>query len=310
MRGHASEGRRWIARVLERAPSHATAARAKALDGAGYLAGEQGDVEAVPLLESALTCAREVGSQAAVAIAATHLSAHLPVEEAAEALLLGEEAVSLAREAGDHWVLAVALNNLGEVARELGDAERATALYEESYRLRRELGDASRIALSLLNLGEMAFSAGDTERARLLLSEALALARGIGDKRHICFALGDLGWVALGEGRHQESDGLFRESLVLSRELGQKRASVHLLHGLAGAAAAAGNAVRAARLEGAAEQLESVVGRLQTPPDADAHVPHLAALRARCGDAVWDDARKDGSLMILDEAIEYALEGA
>ena len=62
MHGHVTEGRRWLSLVLEKAPSEPTEARAKALDGAGYLAGEQSDHTARGLLEESLRCARAVGS--------------------------------------------------------------------------------------------------------------------------------------------------------------------------------------------------------------------------------------------------------
>jgi hypothetical protein len=108
MHGHVTEARLWLATALEAAPARASEARAMALDGAGYLAGEQGDADMKrALLEESLRCAKEVGSPAAVAIAATHLSLHLPAQEG---LALGEEAVALARISGDRYTLAVALN--------------------------------------------------------------------------------------------------------------------------------------------------------------------------------------------------------
>jgi predicted ATPase len=307
MHAHVTEGRRWIARALACGEPVATEARARALDGAGYLAGEQGDGEARALLEASLSCARQLGSPATVAMAATHLSLYLPVDQADEALTLGEEAVSLAREAGDRWTLALALNNLGEIARELGESERATTLYEESYLICRELGDASRMSLCLGNLGEMAFMAGNTQRARSLLSEAVDLARELGDKRHLCYALGDLGWVALEQARLEESNRLFRESLSLSRELGSRQFSVETLPGLAAVAAAGGETARAARLAGSADALERLVGRPPTPLVTGVHERYLDAARGASDRADWERAWAEGGAMGLDEAIDYAL---
>ncbi len=174
MRGYVSEGRRWLSGVVTVADRTATRARAKALDGAGYLAGEQGaDEDALALLKESLACAREVGSPDDVATAATHLSVFMMGNDLVESLALGEEAVTAARLAGDQYMLAVAYNNLGEVARVAGDNVRATAMYEQAYLLRKDLGDASRLALSLVNLGEMALIAGDIDRASALISEGL-----------------------------------------------------------------------------------------------------------------------------------------
>ena len=146
-----------------------TVAKAKALDGAGYLAGEQSDHVSRGLLEESLRCAREVGSPSTIAIAASHLSAHMDMDEGEKARALGEEAVSLARSVGDRYTLAVALNNLGQVlAYQYKDPEGALRLFEESLAIRREIGDRSRIALSLINVGYVALQRDDTARAREL----------------------------------------------------------------------------------------------------------------------------------------------
>jgi predicted ATPase len=308
MRGHVSEGRRWLNRALAVADRAATRARAKALDGAGYLAGEQGaDEEALVLLRESLACAREVGSPDDVATAATHLSVYVVWGDLVESLALGEEAVTAARLAGDRYTLAVAYNNLGEVARIAGDNARATAMYEQGYLLRKELDDASRLALSMVNLGEMALIAGDIDRASALISEGLELARAIGDKRHITFALQDLGWVALVQQRYDESRSLLREAIALSHELGHKGYIVVSLLALAGATAADGDAPTAARLAGAAHAHRALLHLYPSFADAGIHQRHLDAARASCAEDVWATAWREGVEMDLDQAIDLAL---
>jgi predicted ATPase/class 3 adenylate cyclase len=308
MRGHVSEGRRWLNRALAVADTSWTKTRAKALDGAGYLEGEQGDgKEGLALIRESLMSARQAGSPEDVAAAATHLSVFVMEDDLVESLALGEEAVAAARLAGDRHMLAVAYNNLGEVARVAGDNVRATTLYEQSYLLRKELGDASRIALSLVNLGEMAFIAGDNDRALALTSEGLELARAVGDKRHLSFALADLGWIALAQGRYDESRSRLREALVLSRELGHKGYAVVSLLALAGVAAAEGDAPTAARLAGAAQAHGASIRRDPSSADAGLHLRHLEAARLTCDADVWAAAWREGAAMDLDEAMDYAL---
>ncbi len=308
MRGHVSEGRRWLSRALAVADPSATRARAKALDGAGYLAGEQGaNSDSFAMIKESLACARQTGSQEDVATAATHLSVYQSEDDLDESLALGEEAVAAARLAGDQYTLAVAYNNLGEVARIAGDNARATAMYEQGYLLRKDLGDVSRIALSLVNLGEMAFMAGDNDRALALISEGLDLARSIGDKRHLSFALADLGWVALAQERYDESRGLLREALALSRELGHKGYAIVSLFALAGVAAAQGDAPAAARMAGAAHTHRAFLRRDPTSADSGIHQRHLDAARAGCAESVWAAAWREGAAMDLDQAIDYAL---
>ena len=59
MHGHVSEARRWLRRALDACPDQPSESRAKVLDGAGYLAVEQGDDdEAISLLEASFSDAK------------------------------------------------------------------------------------------------------------------------------------------------------------------------------------------------------------------------------------------------------------
>ena len=132
MHGHVGEARRWLQRALEAGSDEPSETRAKLLDGAGYLAFEQYDDEAVGLLEASLSCAKEVGATSTAAMAAAHVCAVLAWARSGQsdrqaALAAGDEAVHFARQAGDDYALAVALNNLGATHDLLGDTERAAA---------------------------------------------------------------------------------------------------------------------------------------------------------------------------------------
>ncbi len=221
--GHVTEARRWLRRALDAGPDEPSEIRARLLAGAGYLAAEQYDDEAIGLLEASLACAKAIGAPATAAIAAAQLCGVRGELErgasAGEILAIGEEAVALARQAGDDFVLAIALNNLGVATHMLlGDAERTRSYYEESLELRRRIGDMSRIALSLGNLGWLALLDGDAARAGALYAEAADIATALGDKRNISHARGGLGSVAYFEGRWDDAEEHTRASLRLYRE--------------------------------------------------------------------------------------------
>ena len=84
-----------------------------------------------------------------------------------------------------------------------------------------------------------------------MFAEAAEIATAIGDKRHILFALAGLGRVAYREERWEDAGTHTRESLRLAQELGMKLPAVELILGLAGIAAAMGDAARALRLAAA-----------------------------------------------------------
>ena len=177
MHGHFSEARRWLRRALEAGSDEPSETRAKLLDGAGYLAFEQSDDEAVGLLEASLSCANEVGATSTAAFAAAHFGGVLAWtgnggSDVQAALAVLDEAVRLARQAEDGYVLAAALNNLGATTTCWGTRSEQPRTCEESLELRRRLGDMSGSALSLHNLETLRSVAGDAGRAAALDTEA------------------------------------------------------------------------------------------------------------------------------------------
>ena len=176
LRGYLSEGRKWLAEALARAPER-TVARAKALHGAGWLAFVQGDFPAARhLLEESLAVAREVGYRQDIASCLSNLGfLALAQGDQAAAHALYQEGVVVAREVGDGWGLGWALLRAGNAALDEDDNAAARALLEESLAVRRELGDQQGSALSLLFLGLTAFRQGDHAAARALYQESLVL---------------------------------------------------------------------------------------------------------------------------------------
>ena len=305
MHGDVTEGRAWLAEALAGADPEPSEVRALALTGAGWLAAEQGDPTAVPLLEDALGCSRHA-SPSTRSMIKSQLMTYLR-DDQARARTLGDEAIAEARDSGDGWVLALALNNRAEHFREDGDLERAQNLYEESLRVSQEIGDSFQEALCLNNLGEVAHIRGELGRADALFLEALHLAQRGDDKRNQYAALLNIGWVSLSTGDITQAERRFRESLAILRDLGHLPVVTSALRGIAAIAGTRGDDERAGRLAGAADAIEDRVGPLPTPPDAGAHLPHLRTARDRAGDR-WESYRDAGRRMKLDAILDYALD--
>jgi predicted ATPase/transcriptional regulator with XRE-family HTH domain len=151
VRGLYAEGRERLEGVLS-VPEMvlqvcSAASRAKAMNGAGYLAWCQGDYSS--------------------------------------ARSLTEVALMLGREAEDKRSMSSSLHTLAIVASAQGDYTTARALLEESLALGRELRDKWAVANELGNLGVLTSAQGDYTTARALLEESLALSRELGDNRGI-----------------------------------------------------------------------------------------------------------------------------
>ncbi|MCA1597832.1 MAG: tetratricopeptide repeat protein, partial [Chloroflexi bacterium] len=178
LRGSEGEGRRWIARVLERgADAHPVRARARALFAAGDLAwraGEQG-----------------------------HATAYL------------EESLTLFDALGDRQGRTQALHTLGHVAREQGDFARATTLYEECLTVFEEVGDKVWAAWTLCDLGIVAERQGDYTQARLRFKKSLRRFREVGDTYAIGATLVFLADLEYDQGDYTQATERYEEALVV-----------------------------------------------------------------------------------------------
>lgn len=99
------------------------------------------------------------------------------------------------------------LTNLGEVAQEQDDPDRASSLHRESLALFAELGDKWGMAIAKDNLGLAAEAHCDADRAVALFEQGLALRREMGDRQGIAQSLAHLARVA-----HRQGDGIARRA--------------------------------------------------------------------------------------------------
>ena len=101
---------------------------------------------------------------------------------------------------------------------------------------------------------------GSLLEAQPLLGEALTLLRRIGDPRGVALSLNGLGRAALRRGEPAEARSAYRAALVTFAELGNRIDIPECLEELALVAEASGQALRAARLLGAASAMRNVTG--------------------------------------------------
>lgn len=308
--GHYTEGRRWLAEALEKAESAPAAARAKALEGSGWLVYRTGEIDrAVVASEEGLKLNHQAGLGGAAAADLLRVLGWMAwakgdYEQAKELL---EESFGLSRDADDRFGVADALLMLGSALGSLGDRKREKQLHEEGVALCRELGYASTLAKFLFSIGYGLLLEGDHERGRGLIEEAVALYRERGYKGGLQYALDNLGWAALLGGDHERARNSYQESLALCKELCDKMVASESLDGVACISATEGKAERAARLFGAAEALFEAVGGQREPGEDALREPYLAVALSQLDEATWQAAWAEGRGMSMEQAIEYAL---
>ncbi len=272
IRGHWSEGRAWLGRALAAGDAGDLAARASALDSAGWIAALQGDHDA--------------------------------------AIGLCEEAVSLYRQLGDTEGMASALTNLSFGAA-LGrrSAESMASVVEELAALRPQVTDRRVLATMLVSFALVSIVEKNWEKAISLHQEALALFRRIGDAYGMRGCLLNLGLLELGHGDPERAARLMRETLGLGLQADDKFSIHYGLLGLGGVAARRGCPISAALLWGASETLRALL-EMQLPPlvdDTAGYGDLVMRSEAQAGEDPFRRAWDEGRAMTLERAVEYAL---
>jgi len=299
-RGHLSEGRDWLARLLASGTA-SPATRATMLMASATLARKQGDyAQAVTLLRESLDLWRGIGEQAGIASALTNLAATLQEQgDETQAISLQEEALALFRAMGDRQGIAAALNNLGSAARRRGAFATARGLYEEALALQRALANTRRVALALNNLGVVAYDERDYGLAAQRYREALALWEELGDGWGTALAQANLAEVLREQGDHAQAESLYRASLATRQEHGDALGVGECLTGLAVIAWRAGQATRAARLLGAADAVRAKTGGRLPPADQKQIDRAISALRTKLGEenfaSAWQEGQTSGA---------------
>jgi predicted ATPase/DNA-binding CsgD family transcriptional regulator len=309
-RGHASEGRAWLEAALALPQAAApSAARARALQAAGNLAGRQGELaQAARLREEALVMRRAVGDQHGLVSSLNTLGG--------TAILLGDlergeqllaEALVVARELGHGFVITETLLNLGELAVEQGDFERAAALFAESLARARETRNQLSVANYLTRLGRLARRRSDFSRAVAHFEESLALRREHADKQGIGESLLELARVAWMRGESAQAAALFKEGLAVLQAVGARSG---IVMGLETAAQLLGPSrpAEAARLLGAAAGLREAIGSpLRLSERAD-HEQLVEATRAALGEETFVAGWREGLALPPERAVVEVLE--
>jgi tetratricopeptide (TPR) repeat protein len=269
-RGHADEGRAWLAKALA-APGAGspTLTLARALYGAGILAFRGlDDAAAQRSFDECLTIARGLDDVRMVVRAASGLArVALRRGDTHEVRRWSQEALAIARERGDKGDAMNPLHMLAAAARVDGDIQQAKAFYRETLALNRDLSRPQGVRVELLNLGAMETLAGNIREAEPLLRESLEMAHKDGDRYLAPYDLIWLGRVAL----------------------------------------AHGNPARAATLFAAARAQFDATGLAMDPDEGPEYERGLAAIQGALDGAAFAAAWADGERMSPDDAVTFAL---
>jgi predicted ATPase len=140
--------------------------------------------------------------------------------ELEEAAALGEQCRQIFAELGDVWGVGIAEQLLARVHWSAGNHERAEPLFTSALTAFQGTGSRDWEALGLVNMGEMALDLGQLDRAASRLSEALAMSRDLNDPWGVAIALNSLGLTAVEQDNYGAAAAHLVDALATWRELG------------------------------------------------------------------------------------------
>jgi tetratricopeptide (TPR) repeat protein len=271
LHGHLAEARTTFDAALAAGAGAPLLLRVLALNGAGIVSGEQGDLAAAAgYFERALVDGRELGAPDRI---------------------------------------AAALTNLGNIALFAEDYGRARLLYEQSVELRRSAGVETGLDVAIENLGHVALAQGDVAGAIGYYEDASATSRAMGALHTVASASRSLGRALIVERRTDEALPHLDESLRLAHELGEPHGLAESLEAFAGAAAVSADWRRAALLVGAADSIRASIGAQRAPDQRRWYEDLLVSALDGVDEATFAAACDEGRRLSAEDAVALTIKG-
>ena len=220
------------------------------------------------------------------------------------------ESLRIREELGDEAGVAALTSNLGIAAAQQGDSTAARAYANRALALYTKIGDRRRIGNCLVNLAWMDGMDGDHESARKRCEEAIRLAAEVGDRLNVGLAQNNLGDALRDLDRLDEAGRAYAAAVETYRDLNDLGPLMALLEDVAILAARRGDLVGAFKLVGASDALRVSLGAPRSAGGEAGLAEQLASSRDALGLEAADRARRDGSTLDVEAAIELAIKTA
>ena len=234
LRGHLTEGRRWLEQVLAIPGQVSDSTHGYAVFALAAMLEELGDSEeSVGIYREALALAQTCGDERLQAHSYNALGNVALVQgNYDESVALSGEALALFERQGDQRGMAGCHHNVGTVALHQGDFAAAEAAYRRAMEKIAAIGDERSRVLILSNIGVIAYERRDFETARNVQEECSEAMRAMGDEVGLCGALGNLAGALNELGDTERATDNFRQALEIGERLGLKRNLGYIRSGL------------------------------------------------------------------------------
>jgi tetratricopeptide (TPR) repeat protein len=213
--------------------------------------------------------------------------------------------LALQQKIGDHNGAAFSINNLAVQAIDQGDYEKAHRLLDEALQLSTDLRVNT---IVLLNYGEVAKHIGDHERAARFQEQALKRSGELGDEWLFCYLSLNLGLTALVLNDPRRAMEWFQGGITRVHRLRGSALLAAYLDGLAALALALGRPEHGARLFGAAIALHNRSDAGLDVSDSVTREATSSEIRAAVGEDAFAQLLIEGGELNMDDAVQSAQE--
>jgi predicted ATPase len=222
-----------------------------------------------------------------------------------------EEALALARERGDVITMAGALDNLGNLAMNLGNFPKARSWLEESLEIQLPLG-APGYVFTLEYLSKLAMYEGRFGQARAYFDEVLAMCKkaGMTGAWPYLWSVANLGYIALRDGDMVQAKEMFRLAIQQFEKVNGLIGVVYAIEGLASLSVKEKLLERAARLFSWTDAMREKISDQRPSIEQNNAERDLAVIHSQLNDVEFEKLSAEGCLLTTEQAIALALKEA
>ncbi len=220
-----------------------------------------------------------------------------------------EEALALARERGDAITMAGALDNLGNLATNLGIFAQARVWLEESLELQVPLGAPGFVG-TLGYFIKLGIYDGDSVAARAYGDEVHSMSKNAGMTMSwpYLWSLANLGYIALREGDMVQAEEMFSLAIQQFQKANNLIGVIYAVEGLASLSVNQGQPKRAAQLFAWADAMREQISDQRPPVEQASVEKDFAVIHSKMDAAEFTRLSAEGRAMTTEQSIAFALE--
>ena len=211
------------------------------------------------------------------------------------------------KEVNDSYGLGLAYLNLASIAAMRGDEIEKNEFIGKLKKIANEAPDSFQTGLFFLSLGMLENANGNYEAAKQIFEDGQDIFKRIGNIAFQQVLQSELGHVARHTGKLGEAKTIYGETIRSWQDLGNRGAIANQLECFAFISITEEEALRAARLFGAAEALRVKSQTQMTDNERVEYDRYVAQLRAMLTEAEFNRLWADGKSMTMEQAIQLAL---